>query len=211
MADPRGSLVPIMWHIHSHGRAVESKTQIKNRREVAIQNGAIATRSEITGGGYAMSVAGSRKSTIGPGHDGGPKAGFYAAPGEAGLTSHPHSVPKASGMEEVTGVKATLGKPPKMKRAYTDPVPMHNGSNAKSRRTGEHFHGLSGQDLSRYDANPGDDPLAGAPRGKKLAPPRAAWGPPGVDLLAEQGRHVIDEAIDRSNDSQHPSRMGRKS
>ncbi len=42
--------------------------------------------------------------------------------------------------------------------------------NAKSRSTGQHFAGLSGQDLCRFDANPGDDPLAGAPRPKTFAP-----------------------------------------
>jgi hypothetical protein len=44
----------------------------------------------------------------------------------------------------------------------------------KSRTDGTHFAGLSGQDLSRYDADPsGLDTQAaieGPPRGKKLAP-----------------------------------------
>ena len=153
-----------------------------------------------------MSVAGKTKSTIGPGHDGGPKPGFYAKPGEAGLVSHPHSLPKAGGMEEVTAVKATLGKAPKIKRAYTDPVPMHNGPTAKSRRTGEHFHGLSGQDLSRYDANPGDDPLAGAPRGKVLTPVALSPGmksrtSPALtnELHFARGKKMLDQAGDASS------------
>jgi hypothetical protein len=35
-----------------------------------------------------MSVFGKRQSTNGPGHDGGPKSGFYAKPGKPGLDVH---------------------------------------------------------------------------------------------------------------------------
>ncbi len=71
-----------------------------------------------------MGITGKRVSTIGPGHDGAPKPGHYAAPGEAGLISHPHAFPKVNGQSDVTAVKATLGKPPKPKRAHLERRPF---------------------------------------------------------------------------------------
>jgi hypothetical protein len=117
-----------------------------------------------------MSIAGKNRTTLGVDHTGAPRKGQYSAPGEAGLISHRHAVPKVNGVRDVTSVTATLGKAPLPKRAHLESPPIHNGMNAKSRRDGTHFSGLSGQDLSRYDANPGDDPLVGAPRGKDLKP-----------------------------------------
>jgi hypothetical protein len=73
-----------------------------------------------------MSVWGKRQTTIGPGHDGGPKDGFY---GEVGETfAHPHSVPnQARGMEAQQHTNATLGVPPKMKRSGAENIPIHSG------------------------------------------------------------------------------------
>jgi hypothetical protein len=52
------------------------------------------------------------------------------------------------------------------KKAFKE-VEIHSGMVRQSRRDGTYFGGLSGQDLSRYDAA-GPDPLSGAPRGKRL-------------------------------------------
>ncbi len=69
-------------------------------------------------------------------------------------------------------------------------------------------------------------PIAGAPdassanpldptvQGKRLTPPRAhpfMKGAAANPDLAERGALVVNEAIDRSNDSQHPAKLGRKS
>lgn len=124
-----------------------------------------------------MSIAGNRKTTIGVGHDGAPHPGaFVPANHPNALASHPHAMPKVhSGMADVTNVKATLGKAPKPKRANMTTPPIAGGMTAKSRRTDEHFHNVGGQDLSRYDAS-GPDPLAGAPRGKRLTDPQPVPG-----------------------------------
>jgi hypothetical protein len=72
-----------------------------------------------------------------------------------------------AGQTDQTHVKADLGKAPLTKRAFTTAPEIHSGMNAKS-KSGVHFGGLSGQDLSRYDADPGDDPLSALPSGKRL-------------------------------------------
>ena len=69
---------------------------------------------------------------------------------------------------------ADLGKTARVKRAFTAPPEIHSGSNAKS-RSGTHFNGLSGQDLSRYDAD-GPDPMAGPTQGKRLTPVQPSPG-----------------------------------
>ena len=86
--------------------------------------------------------------------------------------AHPHAeaAKNAAGMIDHTNVTINLGKPPLPKKAFTTAPEIHSGMNAKSRKDGTHFAALSGQDLSRYDADPGDDPLAGPPRGKRLTP-----------------------------------------
>lgn len=86
--------------------------------------------------------------------------------------AHPHAeaAKNVAGQIDHTHVKADLGTAPKPKRAFTTAPQVHSGMMAKSRKDGTHFAGLSGQDLSRYDANPGDDPLSGAPRGKVVTP-----------------------------------------
>jgi hypothetical protein len=93
-------------------------------------------------------------------------------PGGVGV--HPHYVGNVAGQTDQTNVHADLGKAPRTKRAFTEPLEIHNGSNAKS-RSGTHFAGLSGQDLSRYDAD-GPDPLAGPAQGKRLAPVQPSPG-----------------------------------
>jgi hypothetical protein len=84
--------------------------------------------------------------------------------------AHPHAVAakNIAGQIDQTNVHADLGKPPLPKRAFTETPEIHSGMMGKS-KTGTHFAGLSGQDLSRYDAD-GPDPLSAPPRGKKLAP-----------------------------------------
>jgi hypothetical protein len=92
--------------------------------------------------------------------------------------AHPHAeaAKNIAGQVDHTNVKVDLGRPPLPKRAFTTAPPeIHSGMNAKS-KSGVHFAGLSGQDLSRYDANPGNDPLAGAPRGKRLTPVQRSPG-----------------------------------
>jgi hypothetical protein len=84
--------------------------------------------------------------------------------------------------------------------------PIHPGMTEQQQKMTGMGHPVAGApDAS--SANPLDPTVPG----KRLTLPRASWGPPGVDLLAEQGRHVVDQAIDRSNDSQHPAKLGRKS
>ncbi len=87
--------------------------------------------------------------------------------------AHPHAeaAKNVAGQIDHTNVNINLGKPPLPKRAFAGPAPeVHSGMNAKSRKDGTHFAGLSGQDLSKYDADPGNGPLAGPPRGKRLTP-----------------------------------------
>jgi hypothetical protein len=57
-----------------------------------------------------MSVAGKRQSTIGPGHGGGPKKGFYAKPGDPGLDVHHDPMDARRGDHGVTGNIARDGE-----------------------------------------------------------------------------------------------------
>ena len=100
-----------------------------------------------------------KSSPFGPGRDGRPKA-VPAAPGMHG----PARGADAFKGHHVPGNLARDGAP----KNHHD-VPVHGGMNAKSRRTGEHFDGVGGDGLSRFDANPAN-PLGGAPRGKTLTP-----------------------------------------
>lgn len=118
-----------------------------------------------------MSVAGNRKTTIGLDHSGAPHAGaFVPKDHPAAMPSHPHAVPNRAGTVDHANAHADLGVAPKPKRALTTSPPITGGMQAKSRRDGQYFHGLSGQDLSRYDAD-GPDPLSGAPVAKRLTEP----------------------------------------
>lgn len=85
--------------------------------------------------------------------------------------AHPKAVAATNiaGTIDHDNVKLILGKPPLPKRAFASAPEIHSGMNAKSRKDGTHFAGLSGQDLSRYDGD-GPDPLAAPPRGKQLTP-----------------------------------------
>ena len=112
--------------------------------------------------------------------------------------AHPHAVmaTNQAGLIDHKHVKVDLGVAPKAKRAFTTAPEIHSGMNAKSRKDGTHFAGLSGQDLSRYDAN-GPDPLSGAPRGKTLAPVQPVPGQrsrtnEGVESHADKCRHGAD-------------------
>lgn len=116
----------------------------------------------------------------GPGYDGVPR--HFTKPGEPGLIAHPHAVVIVAGQKEQTNVHADLGVTPKIKHAHQVANPIHDGMMAKSTKDGTHFSGLSGQDLSHYDADPGNA-LSGRevmggnlPMGKRLTPPKFAPG-----------------------------------
>lgn len=85
--------------------------------------------------------------------------------------AHPHAIAAANmaGKSAHRHVKADLDVAPKPKRAFTSAPEIHSGMIGKSRKDGTHFAGLSGQDLSKYDAN-GPDPLSSPPRGKVSTP-----------------------------------------
>jgi hypothetical protein len=160
-----------------------------------------------------MSIHGTRKSTIGLGHDGKRLQTYDGCP------SHPDAIPKiASGMRDVTNVHAAMGKAPQPKHAHLMSPPVHGGMIATSRRTGQSVMG-SGQDLSMFDGDPGN-PLGGAPRGKRLTPPQPSFGQrsrrndalagagAGVDDARNRGRgvdvdlarRIMGEALTSSND-----------
>jgi hypothetical protein len=93
--------------------------------------------------------------------------------------AHPHYAGNVAGQTDQTHVKADLGKPPLPKRAFTEALEIHSGMNAKA-KDGTHFAGLSGQDLSRYDADPAGldtvSAIEGPPRGKRLSPVQPSFG-----------------------------------
>jgi hypothetical protein len=140
-----------------------------------------------------MSVAGKRVSTIGPGHDGAPKPGFY---GKAGDTvSHPHSVANAArGMEAQQHTTATLGVPPKPKRSGVENVPIHSGMTKQTKSGplafgGDHasaIDSLSGREVvpGKVKARAGYDngvnvstahPLTAPPVAKNYGRVATAW------------------------------------
>lgn len=166
------------------------------------------------------------ESIHGPSHTGAPKDGFYAKPGEGRHVSHPHSIPnQARGMEAQTHTTATLGKPPKMKRAGHEQIPIAAGMLSHHRHSGEFRFG--GMEAS-YDANPANPLSAGPPRGKRLTPPAAspgmrlrrldalASGAPGTAhaafgdddraALHELGRRVLQDALDHERQPFGPKR-----
>jgi hypothetical protein len=84
---------------------------------------------------------------------------------------------------------------------------VNNAMTTKSRRTGEHFVGVGGDGISAYDADPGTNPLGGAPRGKVLTPvaispgmkSQSSQGPLTNDEHFALGKKVLDEAGDASS------------
>ncbi len=94
--------------------------------------------------------------------------------------AHPQAAAQVAGKIVDTQVHADLGVAPKQKKAFTGAPQIHSGMMAKARSDGTHFAGLSGQDLSRYDADPsGLDTVAaieGPPRGKRLSPVSPSFG-----------------------------------
>jgi hypothetical protein len=96
--------------------------------------------------------------------------------------AHPHAeaAKNVAGQIDHTNVKLALGKPPLPKKAFTDTPEIHSAMMGKARSDGTHFAGLSGQDLSRYDADPsGLDTVSvveGPPRGKALSPVQPSFG-----------------------------------
>jgi len=111
---------------------------------------------------------------------------------------HPHAVAATNqaGLIDHKRVKADLGVAPKAKRAFTTAPEIPSGMMGKARSDGTHFAGVSGQDLSRYDAD-GPDPLSGAPRGKTLGTVRPVPGQrsrtnEGVESHADKCQHGAD-------------------
>ena len=101
-------------------------------------------------------------STMGPGHDGGPKAGHYSdAPV---LVSHPHSVANVAGQTDHTNTHAAMGKPPKPKRAFTDQVPLHTAAERQSSQGvalgGDHSSALDAMSGAYVPAKDGSNPNA---------------------------------------------------
>lgn len=138
----------------------------------------------------------SNKSPFGVGHDGRPM-GVPNAPG----THSPARQSDAFKGRAVPGNIARDGAP-----KFHHDVPVHGAMNAKSRRTGEHFDGVGGDGISRYDANPGTNPTLGPPAGKRLSPVRIAptmrsRTSPGLtnDLHVQLGRAILDEARSASS------------
>jgi hypothetical protein len=122
-----------------------------------------------------MAISGKRKTTIGVGHDGAPRAGFIRAGDPGAPVAHPNAiaaVPVHTGMKEVAQVQG-LGKPPKIKHARFVAPAVHDGMTTTSRVTGRQHYGAD--DLSRADADPAS-PLGGPPQGKRLSPVRAVPG-----------------------------------
>ncbi|HUI12572.1 MAG TPA: hypothetical protein VL048_03775 [Xanthobacteraceae bacterium] len=116
------------------------------------------------------------KNPFGVGHDGRPKAVINVHPGMS--VSHDrhmpgrqieHDVHVAEGMKRTYsgGIDPRVGAVAK----HQGPVPVHGAMAAKSRRTGEHFDGVGGDGISRYDADPGTNPTLGPPVGKRLTEP----------------------------------------
>lgn len=98
------------------------------------------------------------KSVHGPGLDGAAKPGFYDTTGN-GLISHPGSVPAVARPGEASEHRrACLGKPPKIKRSYTDPVPLHSGMATQTRNSGVAW---GGDHRSYLDAMNGDSVVPG--------------------------------------------------
>lgn len=95
---------------------------------------------------------------------------------------HPHAAAQVAGKIVDTQVHADLGVAPKPKKAFTTAgaPQIHSAMMGKARSDGTHFAGLSGQDLSRYDADPsGLDTVSvveGPPRGKVLTPVQPSFG-----------------------------------
>ena len=95
---------------------------------------------------------------------------------------HPHAAAQVAGKIVDTQVHADLGVAPKPKKAFTTAgaPQIHSGMMGKARSDGTHFAGLSGQDLSRYDADPSGldtkSAVEGPPRGKRLSPVSPSFG-----------------------------------
>lgn len=151
----------------------------------------------------------ANKSPFGVGHDGRPKG----VPNKPGMSGPSREAPAFQG-HEVPGNIARDGAP-----KFHHDVPVHGGMNAKSRRTGVHFDGVGGDGISAFDANPGTNPLGGAPRGKVLMPVQPvpgqrerskdaphggapgenhARGKPNIADMQALGRAVLTEAFANS-------------
>lgn len=135
-----------------------------------------------------------RRSTIGPGHDGAAKPGFYDSTGN-GLMSHPGSVPAVARPGETSEHRrATLGVPPKIKRSYTDPVPIHSGMATQTKNSGiawgaghrDYLDALTGDSVvpGQIKSTPGfgnagvqdGHPFATPPQSKRLTKPEIKPG-----------------------------------
>lgn len=161
------------------------------------------------------------KSTIGPGHDGAAKPGFYAdGPGAQPLITH-HEPAPSLGMKDQTHA-GNLARDGAVKRHAA--VPIHSGMVTRSKAS-DQFH-FGGDALSRADSNPAN-PLTGPSRGKRIDPPKPSFGQRsrhddalggsqpgdnhrrnvGKGVLAELGQQIMREALAVAGPD-HPSNMG---
>ena len=114
------------------------------------------------------------KSTLGPDHDGGPKDGFLAEPGEPGLAVH-HSSHSAAALQsgpDAHGGKPNLARDGKAKAVHG--VPLHSGMTG-AQAFGAYRGGL-GHPTST--AVPGVNPIDPneITKGKELKPAKIGFG-----------------------------------
>ncbi len=129
-------------------------------------------------------------------HSGAPDERHFAKPGEPGLVSHPASVGNVAGQTDQTHVKATLGKTPPSKRAFSTSVPIHSGMKTQTRSGGEAFgqdHGSAIDALPGVSVVPGKGTNAAANAHPLVKPPVAKnYGP--VDVYPGMRSRVNDSA-----------------
>jgi hypothetical protein len=147
------------------------------------------------------------KSRTGVDYSGRSKA--FAKPGESSLDVHhdPNVARVHDGMKDQT--RTNIARDGKAKALH--PVSVHNAMATRSRDSGQSH--LGGDALSRADANPGTNPLGGAPRGKRLTPPQPSPGMrsrtsnANMATMQDLGRAILAEAFAVAGPD-HPANMG---
>lgn len=110
-------------------------------------------------------------STLGPGHDGGPKPGFYAT-GDHGQANHHSPGDARAGDNFLHRDIARSGKPKNLA-----PVP-HSWGNTPTQIASERYGGLGHQTSTAIHnaAQAESSALSPIDKGKTLSPPKAAFG-----------------------------------
>lgn len=118
--------------------------------------------------------------------------------------AHPHAVAATNqaGLIDHKNVKVDLGKAPKAKTAFTSAPEIHSGMMGKARSDGKHFAGLSGQDLSHYDADPGSALTGGDVMGHNLPQGKAFIGKP-VEPVKGQRSRTNEDCETHADKQQH--------